>query len=49
MDIKAEVDKLKKELIELRRDFHRHPELGLQEHRTADKIERILIVICFLL
>jgi amidohydrolase len=42
MDIKADVDKLKNELIELRRDFHRHPELGLEEHRTADKIESYL-------
>ena len=36
MGIKAEVDKLKKELIELRRDFHQHPELGLEEHWTAE-------------
>ena len=42
MGIKAEVDKLKKELIELRRDFHQHPELGLEEHWTADKIESYL-------
>ena len=42
MDIKAAVDKLEQELIELRRDFHRHPELGLEEHRTADKIESYL-------
>jgi amidohydrolase len=42
MGIKAQVDKLKNELIELRRDFHQHPELGLEEHRTADKIESYL-------
>jgi len=42
MDIKTDVDKLKNELIELRRDFHQHPELGLEEHRTADKIESYL-------
>jgi amidohydrolase len=42
MNIKAEVDKLKKELIELRRDFHQHPELGLKEYWTADKIESYL-------
>ena len=42
MGIKAEVDKLKEELIALRRDFHQHPELGLEEHRTADKIESYL-------
>jgi amidohydrolase len=29
-------------LVELRRDFHRHPELSFQEHRTAQKvIERL--------
>ncbi len=27
--------KLAQELSELRRDFHRHPELGFKEHRTA--------------
>ena len=42
MGIKTAVDKLKKELIELRRDFHRHPELGLEEYRTADRIESYL-------
>jgi amidohydrolase len=33
--ISAEVEKLVPHLIELRRDFHRHPELGFQEERTA--------------
>ena len=42
MGIKAAVDKLNEELIELRRDFHRHPELGLEEYRTADRIESYL-------
>ena len=35
-DIGHEVALLKDKLIELRRDFHRHPELSFQEHRTAD-------------
>jgi amidohydrolase len=26
------------EVVELRRDFHRHPELGLQEYRTSEKV-----------
>lgn len=34
-DIKKEVEALKDELIELRRDFHRYPELGYQEFRTS--------------
>ena len=42
MGIKTAVDKLNEELIELRRDFHRHPELGLEEYRTADRIESYL-------
>ena len=29
----------KEELIQIRRDFHRHPELSLQEFRTAQVIE----------
>jgi len=29
-------------LVETRRDFHRHPELGLQEFRTTAKIREIL-------
>ena len=26
-------------MVALRRDLHQHPELSLQEHRTADRIE----------
>jgi amidohydrolase len=33
-----ELDKRRESLIALRRDFHRHPELSLQEHRTAEII-----------
>jgi len=29
-------------VVAIRRDFHRHPELGLEEFRTADKIEEYL-------
>lgn len=35
-------EELKQEIIEMRRDFHAHPELGFQEFRTADKIEAYL-------
>lgn len=34
-DLKMEADALAPQLIEWRRDFHAHPELGLQEARTA--------------
>jgi amidohydrolase len=30
-----QADALEDEIVALRRDFHRHPELGFQEHRTA--------------
>lgn len=33
---------IKDELINTRRDFHMHPELGHEEHRTSDKIKEFL-------
>jgi amidohydrolase len=42
MEIAAQITALNDELIALRRDFHRHPELGLQEHRTSEKITAFL-------
>jgi amidohydrolase len=42
MNFKDRIKALEPELISLRRDFHRHPELGFQEFRTQEKI------ICFL-
>ena len=30
---------LKEKIVELRRDFHEHPELGLQEFDTARKVK----------
>lgn len=35
MDLMEQARALQPELIALRRDFHRHPELSFQEHRTA--------------
>ena len=35
IDFLADAAALRDELIERRRDFHRHPELAFQEHRTA--------------
>lgn len=42
MDIKKEVEQLYDELIELRRDFHMHPELGYQEFRTSKIVQEYL-------
>ena len=42
MDLKKEIAALQPELIELRRDFHRHPEIGTREFRTAQVIEDYL-------
>lgn len=42
MDIKKVVLDLNDELIELRRDFHKYPELGLKEFKTSKKIKSYL-------
>lgn len=34
--------RLKPWLVDVRRDFHRHPELGMEEFRTREQIERYL-------
>ncbi len=41
-NIKEEINELKDELIGIRRDLHQHPELGFEEHRTADIVETYL-------
>ncbi len=38
MEIRRQIQAIREEVIALRRDFHRHPELGLEEHRTSGKI-----------
>ncbi len=38
MDIGQDVVRLTDQLIDTRRDFHRHPELSFQEKRTADVV-----------
>lgn len=40
--IRKRVAEFKAELVALRRDFHMHPELGFQEHRTAGVVEDYL-------
>ena len=40
--IKQRIGELNKELLSLRRDFHKHPELGFEEHRTAGVVENYL-------
>ena len=42
MDIRQEIAELEPEMIRLRRDFHRHPELGLREVRTSGIVEAYL-------
>lgn len=42
MDIREKVLELEDEVIRLRRDFHKHPELGFKEFRTAKKVAKYL-------
>jgi amidohydrolase len=42
MDFRTEAEGMRKQLIAWRRDFHMHPELGYQEHRSASIIARRL-------
>lgn len=42
MEIKKQVLELNEEVIELRRDFHQHPELGFEEFRTSRKVMEYL-------
>ena len=40
--IEREVERIKDEIIEWRRDFHMYPELGFEEYKTSEKIQKIL-------
>lgn len=42
MNIKKKIANLKDELISLRRDFHKHPELGFKEYRTSKIVANYL-------
>ncbi|MEW8956327.1 M20 family metallopeptidase [Clostridium sp.] len=42
IDFYREALKIEKEIIEIRRDFHQHPEIGFEEFRTSGKIKEFL-------
>lgn len=42
MNIKQRIEELYPELVQIRRDFHRHPEPGFEEHWTSARICQIL-------
>lgn len=42
MEISKQIAAYKDEVVELRRDFHQHPELGLEEFRTSEKVSEYL-------
>lgn len=41
-DISRRASAIQDEMVRLRRDFHRHPELGFREHRTAANVASYL-------
>jgi amidohydrolase len=41
-DVKREVSKIEKEIIALRRYFHKYPELCLEEYKTSAKVQSVL-------
>ena len=43
LEIFKRINELEDELIALRRDFHRYPELGFKEFRTSKKIVKYLV------
>ncbi|HAX72053.1 MAG TPA: amidohydrolase, partial [Firmicutes bacterium] len=40
--VKAITERIYPKLVEIRRDFHQHPELGLEEYRTSAQIKKYL-------
>lgn len=42
MELKKQISQLQSELINLRRDFHKHPELGFAEYRTNQVVSEYL-------
>ena len=41
-ELKKDIEELTNQLIEWRRDFHRHPEIAYQEHRTSSVIREFM-------
>jgi len=41
-DLKKDIKELTAQLIDWRRDFHRHPEIACEEHRTSSVIRKFL-------
>lgn len=41
-ELKKDVEKLTDKIIKWRRDFHRHPEIAYEEHRTSSVIRKFL-------
>jgi metal-dependent amidase/aminoacylase/carboxypeptidase family protein len=41
MDIKQRIEEIYPELVEIRRDFHRHPEPGFEEKWTSARIREM--------
>ena len=42
MNLLLEAQKIKQDIIQFRRNFHMHPELGMEEYSTAATIENTL-------
>ena len=40
--LKKDIEKLSSQIIKWRRDFHRHPEVAFEEHRTSSVIKKYL-------
>ena len=42
INIRPEVKNIAKEIISIRRDIHKHPELGFEVHRTDELVSKHL-------
>ena len=42
MNLLLEAQKIKRDIVQFRRNFHMHPELGMEEYRTVSIIEDTL-------